>query len=189
VPTVVLIAALAAALDIALSAYSPGADNASAAAVAVAAYEELAREAPAALSPGVLLYGAGSSGPQALRRAMRGTDPRETVLLELGPCTGGAPAWATGHPQLRRAAAVAAEALALPPATGRPRRVRGARRVPAVRVACLDGRGIAPRSHQPDDTAENADPAAETAALDLVLGVADALDAELASERSSAVAR
>jgi hypothetical protein len=58
--------------------------------------------------------------------------------------------------------------------------VRGARGLPAVRIACLDPRGIAPRSHQRDDTAENADPAAGNAAVDLALGIVDALDAELA---------
>jgi hypothetical protein len=55
------------------------------------------------------------------------------------------------------------------------------RRVPAIRIACLDERGITPRSHQPDDTADHADPEAATAALDLALGVVDALDAELAA--------
>jgi hypothetical protein len=59
------------------------------------------------------------------------------------------------------------------------------RRIPAIRVACLDARGIAPRAHQPDDTAENADPTAADAALDLTLGIADAIDAQLARERAA----
>jgi len=184
VPTVALIAALAAALDIALSEYSPGADSASAAAVALAVHDELAREAPGSLVPGLLLYGAGASGPHALRARLRRErpDPRRTVVLEIGPCSGGTPAWATGHPQLRRAAELAAGALELPPARRRPRRPHGVRGLPALRIACLDERGIAARSHQPDDTAENADPDAATAALDLALGIADALDAELPAD-------
>jgi hypothetical protein len=189
VPTVVLIVALAAALDVALSEFSPGADHASAAAVALAVHDELERDAPASLAPGLILYGAGASGPEALRRELRGADARRTVLLDIAPCTGGTPAWATGHAQLRRAAELAAGALELPSARRRPGRPRGVRGVPAVRVGCLDERGIAPRSHQPDDTAEHADLAAATAALDLALGIADALDAELARRAPAAAAR
>ncbi len=106
-------------------------------------------------------------------------------MLEIGPCAGGTPGWATRHPQLRAAAELAAGALELPPARRRPRRARGVRRIPAIRIACLDARGIAPRAHQPDDTAELADPAAADAALDLALGIADAVDAQLAGERRS----
>jgi hypothetical protein len=189
VPTVALIVAVAGALDVALSAFSPGADHASAAAVAIAVHDELSRDPPAALSPGLVLYGAGASGPAALRRALRGLDASRAVVLELGPCTGGSPAWVTGHPQLRRAADVAAAALRFETARRRPRRTRGARGLPALRIACLDARGIAPRSHQPDDTADNADPAAGNAAVDLALGIVDALDAELAErlhERAAA---
>ncbi len=187
VPTVVLIATLAAALDIALSEFSPGADTASAAAVAIDVHDELVREAPAALAPGLLLYGAGGSGPQALRAQLKRErlQPRDAVVLEIGPCTGGTPAWRARHPQLNGAAELAAAALELP-RTGRARPVRGAGRHPAIRIACVDARGLAPRSHQPDDTPGHADPAAATAALDLALGVADALDAELPARRMSA---
>jgi hypothetical protein len=187
VPTIALIAALAAALDIALSEFSPGAGNAAAAAVAVAAYDELAHEVPAGLAPALVLYGAGSSGPGTLRAALRGADPRRTVVLDLGPCAGGAPAWASRHPQLRGAAERAAAALGLEPPARRPRRARGTARVPALRIACLDERGIAPRSHQPDDTLELVDPAAAEAALDLCLGTADALAADLADAPPAAV--
>ncbi len=181
VPTVALIAALAAALDIALSEFSPGADSASAAAVALEVHDELVREAPASLVPALLLYGAGASGPHALRAQLRRErlDPRRVVVLELGPCTGGRPGWTARHPQLRGAADLAAGALALAPGR-RPRPPRCARRLPAIRIACLDERGIVARSHQPDDTPEHADPAAATAALDLALGIADALDGEVA---------
>jgi hypothetical protein len=188
VPTIALIVAVAGATDVALSGFSPGADHASAAAVALAVFDELSREPPAALSPGLILYGGGASGPAALRRELRGLAAERTVVLEIGPCTGGKPAWATGHPQLRRAAQLAAQALRVPEPTRRPRRARGARGLPAVRLACLDARGIAPRSHQPDDTAGQADPAAGNAAVDLALGIADALDADVAA-RAPAPAR
>jgi hypothetical protein len=55
------------------------------------------------------------------------------------------------------------------------------RRLPAVRIACLDERGVAARSHQPDDTAEAVDLAAADRAVDLALGIADGLAAELAA--------
>ena len=181
-PTVVLIAALAAALDIALSEFSPGAGPASAAAVAIAVHEELAAD-PGGLAAGLLLYGAGASGPHALRAQLRRerADRRRTVVLELGPCAAGEPAWRTRHPQLRRAAQLAADALELEPPRRRPRPARGVGRLPAVRIACLDERGIAARSHQPDDVAAAVDDAAADRAVDLALGIADALAAELAA--------
>src|SRR5829696_1877272 len=182
VPTIVLIAALAAAVDIALSGFSPGAGPASAAAVALAVHEELAAD-PDALPAGLILYGAGASGPHALRAQLRRerVDRRLTVVLELGPCSGGEPAWRTRHPQLRRAAELAAGALELAPPRRRPRPARGGRGLPAVRVACLAARGIATRSHQPDDTAAAADLMAAERAIDFALGIADALAAELAA--------
>ena len=182
VPTVVLIAALAAALDIALSEFSPGAGPASAAAAALAVHEELASD-PSGLAAGLVLYGAGASGPHALRAQLRRERPdrRRTVVLDLGPCADGEPAWRSRHPQLRRAAQLAADALELESEPRRPRPARGAGRLPAVRVACLDARGIAARSHQPDDTADAVDLAAADRAVDLAIGIADALAAELAA--------
>ena len=187
VPTVVLIAALAAAVDIALSEFSPGAGPASAAAVALAVHEELAAD-PDALPVGLILYGAGASGPQALRAQLRRerADKRGTVVLEIGPCAEGEPAWRARHPQLRRAAALAAEALDIPAPARRPRPARGVRGLPAVRVACLDARGIAARSHQPDDTADAVDldagrPRRSTSRS----GIADALAADLATRHGA----
>jgi hypothetical protein len=75
-PTVVLLVAFAAAVDIALSGFSPGAnDNASGVAVAIALFEQLRRDG----APALLLVGAG----HAVRR------PRGD--LELGPCGAGRP--------------------------------------------------------------------------------------------------
>lgn len=181
VPTVLLLFALAAAGDVALSAWAPGAnDNASGAAVALALHDELTRDPPAGLAPSLLLTGAGASGPQGLRAHLRRdeVDPAGAVLLEIGPCAGGAPAWRSRHPQLRAAAERAAGALGAEPRPRGPRPVR-AERIPAIRVGGLDARGIAPRAHRADDTPEHADTAAAEAALDLALGIVDALDAQL----------
>ena len=186
VPTVVLIAAFGAAVDIALSEFSPGAGPASAAAVALAVHEELAAE-PGGLPVGLILYGAGASGPRALRAQLRRerADRRSHVVLELGPCADGEPAWRARHPQLRAAAARAAEALKIDPARRRPHAARGVGRLPAIRLACLDARGIAARSHQPDDTSEAVDLGATERAVDLAIGIADALAAELAAAETA----
>ncbi len=163
-PTVVLLVAFAAAADVALSGWAPGAnDNASGVAVALAAFEELQREPPRLLVPALLFVGAG----HAVHRIGL---PEGAVLVELGPCGAGRPVVRARHPVARAAAARAAEALGAtiggdPPA--------GA----GVRIACLDERGIVPRAHQEDDTV--VDEAAMEAALDLALGVVDALDSEL----------
>jgi hypothetical protein len=169
VPTVVLIAAVAAALDVATSEVSPGADTASAAAVACTIYDELTNDPPHALVPGLLLLGGGA----------RPRYPAGAVIVDIGPCSGGAPAWRTRHAQLARAVEQAAAALRIPAPPRRPHPVRGAGRRPAVRIACLDGRGLVPRSHQPDDTPEHTDHTAADRAIDLALGTIDALDGDL----------
>ena len=179
-PTIVLLIALAAAADVALSSWAPGAnDNASGVAVAIALLDELTRGPPRMLAPTLLLAGAGHAMPRVLAAHLRGERLRadRAVLLELGPCGAGRPAWAARHPQVRAAAERAAAALALDSSARRPR--RPAAPVPGIRIACLDERGVSPRAHQEDDTPEHVDAAATDAALDLALGVVDALDAEL----------
>jgi len=185
VPTIVLLVAVAAAVDVALSESSPGAnDNASGVAVAVRLLEELDREPPHHLTPALLLTGAGHVVPRAVARHLRSEHltADRVVVIELGPCGAGRPAWAARHAQVREAAERATGALELPPGE-RPR--HAAVRVPAIRIACLDERGISPRAHQPDDTADRVDDAAMDAALDLALGVVDALDAQLGSAPSA----
>jgi hypothetical protein len=179
VPTIVLLITLAAALDIALSGWSPGAnDNASGVAVALALFDELGREPPHALTPALLLAGAGHPLPRAAGRYL-GLPAERVVLLELGPCGAGTPAWNARHAQVRAAAEQATAALGLPEGR-RPR--QPATRLPAIRIAALDERGLTPRAHQPDDT--TVDGATMNAALDLALGVVDALDADLRGSRA-----
>ena len=174
VPTVALLGALAAAGDIAVSPILAGGESAPA--VAVALYEELRRNPPAALSPALLLYGAGESGPQALRAQLRSDRPDRAriVVLALGPCGAGRPAFAAAHPQLRAAATRASGAVAPLRSTSGAGAAR-ARRLPALWVGALDGDGIAP--------SEPLDPAAAEATLDFALACVDALDAELDATR------
>jgi hypothetical protein len=184
-PTIVLLVAVAAAADVALSDWSPGAnDNASGVAVAVRLLEELDREPPRHLKPALLLTGAGHAVARAVPRHVRSErlTADRVVVVELGPCGAGSPAWAARHRQVREAAERATGALELP-AGQRPRHpgMRG----PAIRIACLDENGISPRAHQEDDTPEHVDDAAMDAALDLALGVVDALDAQLGSAPSA----
>lgn len=176
---VVLLAAVGAAADIAGSAWSPGAGSAAATAIALALLEELRRDPPRALAPALLLVGGRGAGPESLRAHLRAerARPRETVLLEIGPCGAGAPGWAARHSQLRAAAARAAAALGGggPDAAARVRRPAGARRLPAIAVAA-----------EPVDDPEAVDPASLDATLDLALGVVDALDSELSAARPRA---
>jgi hypothetical protein len=186
VPTVALLGVLAAASDIAVSPLSPGAgDNAAGVGVAMTLHDELTRNPPAALAPALLLFGAGETGPPAVRAHLRREklDRTRVVVLEVGPCGGGAPAYATAHPQLRAACERSAEALGGAARTPLRRSTaagaaRG-RRLPAAWVGALDADGIAPRSRQPADTPEHLDPAAAEAVLDFALACVDALDAEL----------
>jgi hypothetical protein len=149
-------------------------------AVAIQLLDELAHQPPQRLRPALLLAGAGHAVPRAAQRYLRAErlGARRVVLLELGPCGAGAPAWAARHAQVRAAAERAAAALGL---AGGPPPPHPATRVPAIRIACVDARGISPRAHQEDDTSDRVDDAAMSAALDLALGVVDALDAQLAA--------
>ena len=141
VPTVALLVAFAAAIDVAQSGFPP--DSGSGAAVALALFDELRRDPPRSLAPSLLLFGAG----HAARR------PRtDGIVLELGPSGDGPPTWSAGHPQLRAAAARAAEELGY----------QGGGRAAGVRIT------------------------GGTAALDLALGVVDALDADLSATAPAA---
>lgn len=179
-PTVALLGGLAFAGDVAASPLTAGAnDGASGAAVALALHEELTGRPPERLAPALLLYGAGESGPLALRAHLRRErlDPSSTVLLEIAACGDGRPVYSAGHPQLR---AACERAAALGTGARAPLR-RPPTRLPAAVVGCLDADGIVPRARQADDTPEHVDPAALEAALDFALALADALDGELAS--------
>ena len=180
VPTVVLLLVLAGAIDAALGEVSPGAnDSASACAAALAVHAELLRTPPAMLAPGLVLHGAGEGDPLALRRLLRRErrGPADTVILDVGPAGVGAPAYATRHPQLERAAARAAEAVRTT------RLKRGAprlRRLPILHVSArIEGR--VPHSRSAADTPDRVRAESIDAVVDLALAAVDALDADLAA--------
>lgn len=189
-PTVVLLLAVTAGLDVVLSAVSPGAGEAGAVAVAVALHEELTARPPERLSAGLLVAGAGEGFPYAVAQHLRRERPdrTNTVVLEIGPCAGGTPAYSRRlgallalpvHPQLR----IAGDAAGLrPEALRRPGAAVAAQRrsVPAVHVRCVGEDGILPRHRTPDDVAEAVEPATLAAALQACVSMVDALDAELA---------
>ncbi|HVL94271.1 MAG TPA: hypothetical protein VM266_00275 [Solirubrobacteraceae bacterium] len=156
VPTVVLLVAAAAALDVALAEVTPGAsDCASGVAVALALHEELAARPPARLSP--------------------------TLVLEIGPCGSGTPAWHTHHRQLAAAAASVTEPAARRRRLNRPSAAGAARGrgLPAIAVRAVDERGTVPRARTAADVPEAVEAAALEDTLDFCLAVVDALDAEL----------
>jgi hypothetical protein len=166
VPTIALLIVVAAATDVMLSDWA--ASGASGVAVAIALFDELTRDPPRALAPALLLVGAGNALPGAAARRLRaeGLRAERVVLLELEDPGPGAPAWVARHAQVRAAAERAEAALALRPARGsKPPGMR----LPAIRIAC------------PED--------GEGPALDLALGVVDALDAELSARAPAAPPR
>jgi hypothetical protein len=183
VPTVVLLLAAAAALDVALSDVAPGAsDDASGVAVALALHQELADRPPQRLSAGLVLAGAGELFPYGMRKHLRGERPapRDTVLFELGPVGEGTPAWTTDHPQLVAACIAAAEhavrhRVNRPTAAGAGR----LRRIPGMEVRCVDRRGIPPRARTAADRPEAVEEEAMEGAYDFCLAAVDALDADL----------
>ena len=136
--------ALAAAGDVAVSPISPGAgDNAAGVGVALALHAELTRNPPDALVPALLLYGAGEGGPPAVRAHLRREklERERVVVLELGPCGAGAPAYApptrscappAGSPPTRSTVPRARRCGA------RARRAARGRRLPAAWIGALD---------------------------------------------------
>jgi len=203
-PTVALVLATAAGVDLALSDAGPGAgDNAAGVAVALALTAALDAAPPRSLAVELVLAGAGD-GPGAGLGAHLGVrpdalEPQRTIVLGLRACGAGAPAWLSHegtlvalptHPQLAAACARAARAEAHLGA--RPVRshalsplapARGAR-LPAVTVGARDGLGRAPLARTARDTPEHVESQAMAATLEYCLALVDALDAELGQRRA-----
>lgn len=184
VPTVLLLLATAAALDIALSPVSPGASDAAGVAVAVALHQELTEVAPERLSAGLVLAGAGEAFPLGFQSHLRRERPdrARTVVLEVGPVQAGVAATRrTGllvgfsvHPQLR----VAADAAGLEPLSGHRASAAVAaqrRRIPAIAVRDA----FPPAWRTAADLPGAVTPEALAAALQACVSLVDALDAEL----------
>ena len=208
IPTVVLVLALALLVEQATSDPSPAAgDNGSGVSVALALYRALVTAPPSRLNVELVLQGAGDASGIGLRRYLRGRRrelrPANTVVLGIAACGAGLPRWWTAdgalvpmrfHERLTalcRTVAAEESHLQAAPHRGRgttpafPARVAA---IPAITIGCLDEDGLAPRSHQPTDTADRVDQAALEGALTLALALVDAIDADLASRTARAEA-
>ncbi len=203
VPTAALVLGLALLLELAGAPFGPAAgDNGTGSAVAIALMRALDAAPPPRLDVELVLQGAGEAGMVGLRRHLRsrGDELRRanTIVLGIAAAGGGRPCWWVSdgplvplryHARLRGLAAHVAPASTAQPHRGRgtspalPARVRG---LPALTIGCLDGRGVAPRSHQSADTVAKLDPAALDALLQFALTLVDAIDADLARSQAPA---
>lgn len=202
VATATLIVALALLLELAAAGWGPSAsDNASGVAVALALVRALDAGPPRHIAIELVLTGAGDGAGTGLGRHLRahpapaGTD---TVVLGLAACGHGEPRWWIADGSLLplhfapRLTALAVQAAG-PDPRARGHRGRGlspalpARRagLPAITLGALDARGLAPRSHLPEDRTEAIDTSAMDRILGLALALVDALDAELAPPASA----
>ncbi len=202
-PTIVLVVALAALLELGTSSVAPGAgDNGSGTAVAAALARALAAAPPAHADVELVLQGAGDPGAIGLKRYLRSHRSERTrantVIVGVAACGRGRPAWwrsdgaflplGTAAPLRRLSASIAADEAHL---GARPHRGRGVspvypaiqRRLPAITIGCLDARGLAPDSHRPADTADHLDPESIDAAMQFGLLLVDAIDGYLARAR------
>jgi hypothetical protein len=202
-PTITLLLALAALLEMGISGWSPGAgDNASGVAVAMAVGRALGVSPPQHLDVEMVLTGAGDGDGTGLRhylRRRRGTHRRtNTVVIGVGPCPAGTVRWWQSDGTLfplrygGRVRALARQvALDQRQLNARSYSGRGstpgfpARRVgiPAITVGCLDEHDLVPRSHRPTDVAEAVDPRAGDQVVQFVLMLVDAIDAALSDSQ------
>ncbi|HUE25637.1 MAG TPA: M28 family peptidase [Solirubrobacteraceae bacterium] len=199
-PTVALVLAFAMLLELGTADWSPAAgDNASGVAVAVALARALGAAPPAHLAVELVLTGAGDGGQLGLRRYLRAhraeQSRADTVVLGVAPCTDGRPRWwrsdgaflplRYARPLRQLAERVAGEEphLAIAPHVARgaaPAFPARRARLPALAIGCLDDRGLAPRSHHRDDTADAVDASALDAAVQFGLLLIDGIDAVVA---------
>jgi hypothetical protein len=196
-PTVALVLGLALLIELALAGHSPAAgDNGSGVAVALTLARALDIAPPRNLDVEVVLGGAGDGSQIGIRHYLRDNrrerKPRNTVVIGIAACSGGAPRWWTtdgslfparfARPLRQLAAEVAADEAYLKAAahTGRdttPAWPARRRRLPALTIGCLNPNGLIPRSHHRSDTADQIDPAAIENAVQFGLILVDAADA------------
>lgn len=200
-PAVALVLGLALLLEAAGADYGPGAgDNGTGVAAAIALTRVLAADPPRNLTVELVLQGAGDSQGLGLRRYLRARrrEFRDSNAIVLGIAASGAsqPAWWVSDGRLvpvsyaRSLRALCAQTGATPhrgrgatPAL--PARAAG---LPAIAIGCLDGRGLAPRSHQRSDTPEAIDETALDRAIEFGRTLVDAIDATLAPAEDTGVA-
>ena len=174
VPTVALVLAVAALLELAGSEFGPAAaDNGTGVAAVIAIAQALDAGPPAHAAVEVVLTGAGDGSGLGLRRYFRARRrflrATNTVVVGFGACAAGRPRWwhsdgalvpvrhFSALRQLCRRLADDDPALALEPYRGRgaspalPARLAG---FPSIAIGRLDADGLVPRSHQATDTPE-----------------------------------
>jgi hypothetical protein len=197
VPTLILVLAVALLVELGVSDPAPGAgDSGSAAALAVALVQALDAAPPRHVAVELVLQGAGDGPGIGLRQHVRRRKLKipDVVVLGIAPCGRGEPRWWVSDgallplrylPRLNalcRQVAADEEHLRARPHRGRgtgpalPARARG---LPAITIGCLDGDGLVPDSHTPQDIAANLKPSALDAALAYTLLVVDAIDEEV----------
>jgi Peptidase family M28 len=191
-PTVALVLALALLLEAAGAAYGPAAgDNGTGVDAAIALTQALMVDPPKNLSVELVLQGAGESPGVGLRKYLR-AHKRElrdenALVLGIAPSGVGQPTWWLSDGRLiplryantlrtlaSRTTAKSHRGRGGTPAL--PARTAG---LPAIAIGCLDGRGLAPRSHQRSDTPDRIDKAALDHIQDLGLALSRAIDASL----------
>ena len=198
-PSIALVLALALLLEAAGAGYGPAAgDNASGAAVAIALVRALDAAPPRNLAVELVLQGAGEGQEIGIRRYLRlhrkELRPENAIIIGISAAGAGRPHWwrsdgrlvPLGYaPRLRalcaKTGAGGHRGRGATPAL--PARAVG---LPAIAIGCLDGRGLAPRSHQRADTPEGIDETALDGALHLGLRLVASIDAALDPDPASA---
>jgi hypothetical protein len=192
-PTVALVIGLALLLEAGAAGFGPAAnDNASGVAVAIELARAIAASPSSNLGLELLLSGAGDGGGIGLHRHLRthrqSLTRTNTIVLGIGPCgSGQLHYWASDGRliplryarslrELADAAQIAKPARGRGAAPALPARARG---LAAIAVGCLDRNGVAPRTHQPSDTAETIDETTLEHAVDSIRLIIDELDAWL----------
>lgn len=202
-PTLALLVAVGALIDVGLSQPGPGAgDPASGAAVAIALAAALDRAPPHHLAVELVLAGAGA-GPSlgmcafVSRRRLRYA-PESTAVLHVGACGRGRPSWWTVdgpfvsrrlHPRL---ATLCEEVSRDRPDLGaRAHRGHGAGAAwrariagwPAITIGCLDSDDLVPDAGRATDTPDQLDAGSMRAALEFCRRVVERLDGDLGRRR------
>jgi hypothetical protein len=208
-PTIVLVLALAALIDIASAPYGPAAgDNASGIAVALAIGAALGAAPPRHLRIELVLQGAGEGGGLGLRRYVRShrrrLEPSNAVVLGIAPSGEGSLRWWVSDGPLiplryfARLRGLCGEVAATEPELhAGPHRGRGATPalparaagLPAISIGRLDDRGLAPCSHQPSDNADRINPDAVDDTIAFGLMLIDAIDSYVGRNRAAARSR
>jgi len=199
-PTVALVLGLALLLEAAAAPYGPAAnDNATGSAVAIALQRAITAGRLESLELELVLAGAGEGGDIGIRRHLRARrrELRRAKAIVIGIAACGSPQphyWSSDGRLIPLRYARPLRELAAGSQTAGPHRARGetpaflarARGLAAIALGSVDERGLAPRSHQPQDVEPTIDEAALDQTLEFALELIDAIDASLTPAQRSA---